>query len=115
MKLSHRILNITPPATLALSAKAKEMQAAGIDVLNLTIGEPDFNTPTHIRQATIKAIEAGQLILHGRHGDLTVAPSRGRIHQPSAPHGFHCCQRGGNHRGQVCPLRAQPSPLRSRR
>mgnify|MGYP005797710585 CR=1 FL=1 len=60
MKLSHRVLNITPPATLALSAKAKEMQAAGIDVLNLTIGEPDFNTPTHIRQATIKAIEAGQ-------------------------------------------------------
>lgn len=60
MQLTHRIQNITPPATLALSAKAKEMQANGVDVLNLTVGEPDFDTPAHIRQAAIDAINRNE-------------------------------------------------------
>lgn len=60
MQFSQRILNVQPSATLALSAKAKAMQAQGIDVLNLTVGEPDFNTPTHIHQAAIKAIADNQ-------------------------------------------------------
>ena len=48
MKISQRAQNITPSATLALSAKAKQMKASGIDVINLSIGEPDFNTPRHV-------------------------------------------------------------------
>ena len=60
MQFSQRILNVQPSATLALSAKAKAMQAQGIDVLNLTVGEPDFNTPAHIHQAAITAINDNQ-------------------------------------------------------
>ena len=51
MKISQRAQNITPSATLALSAKAKQMKASGIDVINLSIGEPDFNTPRHVKDA----------------------------------------------------------------
>lgn len=60
MEFSKRISNIQPSATLALSGKAKAMKARGIDVLNLSIGQPDFHTPKHIGQAAIKAIEDGQ-------------------------------------------------------
>ncbi|MFT8836897.1 pyridoxal phosphate-dependent aminotransferase [Liquorilactobacillus satsumensis] len=60
MKISNRVKQIQPSATLALSAKAKEMSAAGIDVINLGIGEPDFNTPQQIKQAAIAAIKAGK-------------------------------------------------------
>ena len=51
MEISERVSNIQPSATLALSGKAKAMKAQGIDVLNLSIGQPDFNTPKHIGQA----------------------------------------------------------------
>lgn len=56
VEFSKRALNITPSATLSLSAKAKEMQAQGLKVLNLSIGEPDFETPDFIKQAAIQAI-----------------------------------------------------------
>lgn len=61
MEISERVSNIQPSATLALSGKAKAMKAQGIDVLNLSIGQPDFNTPKHIGQAAIKAIESGDV------------------------------------------------------
>ena len=60
MKLSQRSQNITPSATLALSAKAKQMKKAGADVINLTAGEPNFNTPYLIKKAAIAAIESGK-------------------------------------------------------
>ncbi|WP_283575233.1 pyridoxal phosphate-dependent aminotransferase [Limosilactobacillus pulli] len=61
MEISERVSNIQPSATLALSGKAKAMKAQGVDVLNLSIGQPDFNTPKHIGQAAIKAIESGDV------------------------------------------------------
>lgn len=61
MEISERVSNIQPSATLALSGKAKAMKAQGIDVLNLSIGQPDFNTPKYIGQAAIKAIESGDV------------------------------------------------------
>lgn len=61
MEISERVSNIQPSATLALSGKAKAMKAQGIDVLNLSIGQPDFNTPKHIGQAAIKAIESSKV------------------------------------------------------
>lgn len=61
MEISERVSNIQPSATLALSGKAKAMKAQGIDVLNLSIGQPDFNTPKYIGQAAIKAIESGKV------------------------------------------------------
>lgn len=54
--LSQRVQRIKPSATLATSAKAKQMTAQGIDVVNLSVGEPDFDTPEHIKYAAIKAL-----------------------------------------------------------
>ncbi len=57
--LSERAKNIKPSPTLAIDAKAKAMKAAGVDVVNLGVGEPDFDTPENIKEAAIKAIRDG--------------------------------------------------------
>lgn len=60
MDLSRRAQKLEPSVTLAASAKANALKAAGKDVLSLTVGEPDFATPKNIQQAAIKAIESGK-------------------------------------------------------
>ncbi|HEX8833431.1 MAG TPA: pyridoxal phosphate-dependent aminotransferase [Abditibacteriaceae bacterium] len=57
--LSERINRIQPSPTLAISAKAKAMRAAGEDVISFDVGEPDFDTPEHIKEACIKALRDG--------------------------------------------------------
>ncbi len=57
--LADRISQVKPSPTLAVAAKASQMQAAGRDIINLGTGEPDFDTPEHIKQAAIAAINAG--------------------------------------------------------
>lgn len=57
--LSERVNRIQPSPTLAISAKAKAMRAAGEDIISFDVGEPDFDTPEHIKQACIKALQAG--------------------------------------------------------
>ena len=57
--LSDRVLQVKPSPTLAVAAKATQMQAQGLDIINLGTGEPDFDTPTHIKDAAITAIAAG--------------------------------------------------------
>jgi aspartate aminotransferase len=57
--LSERARKIKPSPTLAIDARAKEMIASGIDVINFGAGEPDFDTPDHIKEAAIKAIREG--------------------------------------------------------
>jgi aspartate aminotransferase len=59
MILSERISNIKPSPTLAMNAKALSMRAAGIDVISFGVGEPDFDTPRHIREAAAQAMEEG--------------------------------------------------------
>jgi len=59
MKLAKRMEHIKPSPTLAVAAKAKAMKAEGIDVIGFGAGEPDFDTPDHIKQAAIAAIESG--------------------------------------------------------
>ncbi|MFH1077066.1 MAG: pyridoxal phosphate-dependent aminotransferase [Pseudomonadota bacterium] len=59
MDLAERISSIKPSPTLAINAKAQEMKRSGVDVVNFGVGEPDFDTPLHIRQAAIEAIEQG--------------------------------------------------------
>jgi aspartate aminotransferase len=54
--LAQRILNLSESETLAMTRRSRELTAKGIDVINLSIGEPDFNTPEHIKEAAIKAI-----------------------------------------------------------
>ena len=57
--LSHRVQRVKPSATLAITARAKELKDQGKDIIGLGAGEPDFDTPEHIKQAAIEAINAG--------------------------------------------------------
>jgi aspartate aminotransferase len=59
MKLSRRVLGMSPSPTMAITSKAKEMRAKGIDVIGFGAGEPDFDTPQHVKEAAIKAINEG--------------------------------------------------------
>ena len=57
--LSDRIKNLTESATIAMTAKARELKSQGVDVISLSLGEPDFKTPDHIREAAKQAIDDG--------------------------------------------------------
>ncbi|MBA2586225.1 MAG: pyridoxal phosphate-dependent aminotransferase [Chthoniobacterales bacterium] len=59
MEISARAAQLTPSLTLSIDSKAKAMKAEGIDVCGFGAGEPDFDTPDHIKQAAIQALEAG--------------------------------------------------------
>ena len=58
--LSERLAQIKPSPTIAISDKARELRAAGEDVISLSQGEPDFETPEHIKAAAIQAMQNGQ-------------------------------------------------------
>ena len=60
VKLSDRVHAVKPSPTLAITARAAEMRAAGRDIIGLGAGEPDFDTPDHIKEAAIRAIRAGK-------------------------------------------------------
>jgi len=55
--LSDRLNRLAPSATLAMSQRSSELKAQGVDVINMSVGEPDFNTPDHIKAAAIQAVE----------------------------------------------------------
>ena len=75
-KLSSRVTRLQPSATLAMSQKSAELKAQGIDIINLSVGEPDFDTPEHIRLAAQKAIDEG----HTRYTPVPgIAPLRKAI------------------------------------
>ncbi|MGL6028862.1 MAG: aminotransferase class I/II-fold pyridoxal phosphate-dependent enzyme, partial [Legionella sp.] len=57
--LAKRVQTVKPSPTLAVAAKATQMRAQGLDIINLGTGEPDFDTPQHIKLAAIQAIESG--------------------------------------------------------
>lgn len=56
-RISIRVESLSPSQTLAMSQKSAELKAAGVDVINLSVGEPDFNTPAHIKEAAKRAID----------------------------------------------------------
>ncbi len=60
IKLSERVKRVKPSPTLAITARAAELRAAGKDILGLGVGEPDFDTPEHIKKAAIDAIQRGE-------------------------------------------------------
>ncbi len=55
--ISDRVQSLAPSATLAMSQKSNELKAQGVDVINLSVGEPDFETPAHIKEAAKRAID----------------------------------------------------------
>ena len=59
MKLAERVLRIKPSLTTVVDTKAKAMKKAGVDVVSFGAGEPDFDTPEHIKEAAIQAIKEG--------------------------------------------------------
>jgi aspartate aminotransferase len=59
-RISQKVDQIKPSATIQVSMKAMELRAQGKDIVSLDAGEPDFDTPKHIRQAAIAAIRAGR-------------------------------------------------------
>jgi len=60
MKISEKAQAVPPSATLAVSARAKQLKAQGVDVISFGAGEPDFDTPDYIKDAAIKAMKAGK-------------------------------------------------------
>lgn len=56
-RISQRVAGLAPSATLAMSQKSQELRNAGVDVINLSVGEPDFNTPGHIKAAAKQAVD----------------------------------------------------------
>lgn len=60
MKLAGRVSQVTPSITLAIAAKAKAMKADGIDVCSFSAGEPDFDSPAHVKAAAQKALDEGK-------------------------------------------------------
>ncbi len=69
-KLASRISQVTPSLTLAISAKAKAMKADGLDVCSFSAGEPDFDTPEHIKSAAKKALDDGKTKYGAAVGEL---------------------------------------------
>ena len=70
MKLSSLVNNLEESVTLAASARAKELQTQGRDILMLTIGEPDFTTPDNIAAAAKAAIDSGKASFYTQAGGL---------------------------------------------
>lgn len=70
LAISRRVQRVKPSPTLAMTARAAQLRRAGKDVISLSVGEPDFDTPAHIRAAGIRAIEAG----HTRYTNSDGAP-----------------------------------------
>ena len=56
-QVSARLASLSPSATLAMSQKSSELKAQGVDIINLSVGEPDFNTPDHIKEAAKQAVD----------------------------------------------------------
>lgn len=57
LEISKRLASLSPSATFAMAQKSNELKARGVDVISLSVGEPDFNTPDHIKEAAKKAID----------------------------------------------------------
>ncbi|MHC4123447.1 MAG: aminotransferase class I/II-fold pyridoxal phosphate-dependent enzyme, partial [Planctomycetota bacterium] len=60
MKVSQRAQQVPPSATIAVTSRAKELKAQGVDVIAFAAGEPDFDTPDFVKEAAIKAMKAGK-------------------------------------------------------
>ena len=76
VRLTDRIGRIQPSPTIAITTKAKQMRASGIDVIGFGAGEPDFDTPEHIKAAAVEALKAGK---------TKYTPTDGISKMPSSP------------------------------
>ena len=91
---AERLDRIQPSLTIAIATKARHMIAEGKNVISLSQGEPDFETPRNIKDAAIRAIEAGETQVHRRRGHTGAAPRGGGEVQARQRHRL---QAGGDH------------------
>jgi len=105
MKIAKRMQAIEPSGTIAMAEKARELQRAGRKILNLDIGEPDFDTPEHVKHAAIDAIKGGFTHYTSSRGTLELRqaiasdlatrgiktdPEKELIVTPGGKHAFYC-------------------------
>ena len=90
--LSDRINNLAVSQTLAMAALARELKAQGKDIISLSLGEPDFNTPEFIKEAAKKAIDENYSHYTPVPGyiELRQAISK-KFKRDRRSHGFYCC------------------------
>lgn len=88
IRISKMASSVQPSATLAAGAKARELKAAGIKVYDFSLGEPDFDTPAHIRAAAVEAMEKGQTHYTPAAGTAEVRKAIARWY--GKVHGFPC-------------------------
>ncbi|NDD27126.1 MAG: pyridoxal phosphate-dependent aminotransferase [Proteobacteria bacterium] len=88
MRLSDRAGALKPSSTLAVTARVKALQAAGVDVIGFGAGEPDFDTPAHIKQAAIEALERGRTKYEPNPGTPEARAAVARY--MNSRHGFDC-------------------------
>ena len=79
--VAQRLSAVKPSATVAVAQRARELKAQGIDVLSFSVGEPDFDTPEHIRDAAKQAIDSGETRYTAARG---IVPLREAICEASA-------------------------------
>ena len=72
--IAVRMNRISPSQTIAIATKARQLKAQGRDIISLSAGEPDFDTPQHIKQAAIDAIQRGET----KYTDVAGTPAGGR-------------------------------------
>ena len=88
LRLSDRAGALKPSSTLAVTARVKALQAAGVDVIGFGAGEPDFDTPAHIKQAAIEALERGRTKYEPNPGTPEARAAVARY--MNSRHGFDC-------------------------
>jgi aspartate aminotransferase len=83
MKLSQRIEAVSPSATIAITTRAKQMQAEGVDVVSFAAGEPDFDTPDFIKDAAKAALDAGDTKYNPKQGKALLQAISNKIKRDS--------------------------------
>ena len=114
MKLSHRIQQVSASPTIAITTAAKQMQADGIDVISFGAGEPDFDTPQFIKDATVAALTAGR---HEVYAPRRGGPEEGhrREDDPGQRRADPAGRSPRDLRRQARPVRGVPGDRRPRR
>ncbi len=114
--VAQRLSAVKPSATVAVAQRARELKAQGIDVLSFSVGEPDFDTPAHIREAAKKAIDSGATRYTAARGTVELRRSDLRSVREAAP-GRHLQAVGGRRVGgrEAHALQPRVGALRRRR
>ena len=114
MRINRRIKEVLGSTTLAITARAKELQSKGIDVVNFGAGEPDFDTPDVIKKAAVKAIDGGFTKYTPSTGTVELRKAIAAKFKKDNNLEYSPQPNRGFLRGQACHLQFDPGPCRRR-